>query len=173
MLIRALAVISTIFILSACSSTKENAAGKNQGADSASSSAIANKYSVDSNDLETFAKIPGSKVGARANDRVFFSFDSAVLTSKAQRTLDKQIGWLKRNSNVDVIVEGHCDERGTREYNLALGERRANAVKQYLVSSGISSGRIQATSFGKERPAVIGSNPAAWAENRRGVTVIK
>ena len=172
MLFRALAVIATVFILSACSSTKSTDAG-NAGGVSASSSAAADRYSVKSNDLETFAKIPGSKVNARANDRVFFAFDSSIITGKGQATLDKQVSWLRSNPSVDVIVEGHCDERGTREYNLALGERRAQAVKKYLVSSGISSSRVQTTSYGKERPAVIGSTSAAWAENRRGVTVIK
>ena len=173
MFIRALAVISTILILSACSSTKSTDAGKYSDGESASSSDVSGKYMIDSGDLETFAKIPGSKVGARANDRVFFAFDSSIITAKGQSTLDKQVAWLKKNPNVDVVVEGHCDERGTREYNLALGERRAEAVKKYLISSGISSSRIQATSYGKERPAVVGSNSSAWAENRRGVTVIK
>lgn len=172
MLIRALAVISTVFILSACSTTKSGGNNASKGG-SASAGAITEKYVVESGDLETFAKIPNSKVGARANDRVFFSFDSSVLSSAAQDTLDKQVSWLKRNSGVKVVVEGHCDERGTREYNLALGERRATAVKNYLVSSGVGSSRIQTTSYGKERPAVVGSNSAAWAENRRGVTVIK
>ena len=172
MLFRALAVISTVFILSACSSTKSTGSAKPTG-ESASASKAAERFNVQSSDLETFAKIPGSKVGARANDRVFFAFDSSIIPAKGQSTLDKQAAWLKSNPGVNVIVEGHCDERGTREYNLALGERRAEAVKKYLVSSGVSSGRIQTTSYGKERPAVIGSNSASWAENRRGVTVIK
>ncbi|MBP5215638.1 MAG: peptidoglycan-associated lipoprotein Pal [Alphaproteobacteria bacterium] len=104
-------------------------------------------------------------------DTVFFAFDSSELTAEAKSALDTQIAWLKRHE-VNAIVQGYCDERGTREYNLALGERRANAVKQYLVDNGIAESRISTISYGKERPAVFGSNEAAWAQNRRAVTVI-
>ncbi len=110
---------------------------------------------------------------ANAEDRVFFAFDSSALSNNAIEALQTQVKWLKKNENVDVIVQGYCDERGTREYNLALGERRANAVKQYLVSQGIAADRISTISYGKERPAVLGSNEAAWAQNRRSVTVVK
>ena len=108
-----------------------------------------------------------------AEDRVFFAFDSSSLNSQAVEALDTQVKWLKANPKVDVVVQGHCDERGTREYNLALGERRANAVKQYLVSQGVAKNRVSTISYGKERPAVLGNNEAAWAQNRRGVTVVK
>ena len=108
-----------------------------------------------------------------AEDRVFFAFDSSAISPDSAEILDTQVKWLKKFSNVDVIVQGYCDERGTREYNLALGERRANAVKQYLVSQGIAADRISTISYGKERPAVLGSNEAAWAQNRRAVTVIR
>lgn len=112
---------------------------------------------------------------ANAEDRVFFAFDSSALTSNAQEVLDTQVEWLnaRKHKNVNVIVQGYCDERGTREYNLALGERRANAVKQYLVSQGVNSDRISVISYGKEKPAVLGNNEAAWAQNRRAVTVVK
>ena len=106
-------------------------------------------------------------------DTVFFAFDSSTLSSEAQAALDTQVAWLKKHDDVNVIVQGHCDDRGTREYNLALGERRANAVKQYLVSQGIEESRISTISYGKERPAVLGNNEAAWAQNRRAVTVVK
>ena len=106
-------------------------------------------------------------------DTVFFAFDSSSLSAEAQAALDTQVAWLKKHDDVNVIVQGHCDDRGTREYNLALGERRANAVKQYLVSQGIEEGRISTISYGKERPAVLGNNEAAWAQNRRAVTVVK
>ena len=106
-------------------------------------------------------------------DTVFFAFDSSSLSAEAQAALDTQVAWLKKHDDVNVIVQGHCDDRGTREYNLALGERRANAVKQYLVSQGIAADRISVISYGKERPAVLGSNEAAWAQNRRAVTVVK
>ncbi len=105
-------------------------------------------------------------------DTVFFAFDSSSLSAEAQAALDTQVAWLKKHDDVNVIVQGHCDDRGTREYNLALGERRANAVKQYLVSQGIEEGRISTISYGKERPAVLGNNEAAWAQNRRAITVV-
>ena len=105
-------------------------------------------------------------------DRVFFDFDSFEITSEAQATLDAQVAWLKEYSNVSIIVEGHADERGTREYNIALGERRANAVFNYFQSSGIDSSRMSTVSFGKERPEVIGSNDSAWSQNRRSVVVV-
>ena len=110
---------------------------------------------------------------AHAEDRVFFAFDSSALSNNAVEVLQTQVEWLKNNENVDVIVQGYCDERGTREYNLALGERRANAVKQYLISQGVAADRISTISYGKERPAVLGNNETAWAQNRRAVTVVK
>lgn len=108
-----------------------------------------------------------------AEDRIFFEFDSSAITNNAAEALNTQVKWLKKHKKVNVIVQGYCDERGTREYNLALGERRANAVKQYLVSQGIAADRVSTISYGKERPAVLGNNEAAWAQNRRGVTVVK
>ena len=112
---------------------------------------------------------------ANAEDRVFFAYDSSTLTANAEEVLDTQVNWLnmRKHQNVNVIVQGYCDERGTREYNLALGERRANAVKNYLVSEGVADDRISVISYGKERPAVLGNNEAAWAQNRRAVTVVK
>ena len=104
-------------------------------------------------------------------DRVFFSYDSYSLTEGAQDTLAKQAKWLKVNGSVTISIEGHADERGTREYNLALGDRRANAAKDFLMAQGISSSRITTISFGKERPVKGGSNAKAWAQNRRSVTV--
>ncbi len=105
-------------------------------------------------------------------DRVFFAYNENDLSSEARATLDRQAAFLKKFPKDNVTIEGHCDERGTREYNLALGERRATAVKNYLVADGISAARIKTISYGKERPAVVGSNEAAWAQNRRGVTVV-
>ena len=106
-------------------------------------------------------------------DRIFFDFDKSGLCPDAIDTLGRQADWLKANGSVTVSVEGHGDERGTREYNLALGERRASSAVQYLESMGISSGRMGTVSYGKERPAVLGSNEAAWAQNRRAVMVVK
>lgn len=105
-------------------------------------------------------------------DRVFFEVDRSTLTQEGQDTLRKQAEWLKQYSNYRVTVEGHCDERGTREYNLALGERRANAAKNYLVSLGVDAGRITTISYGKEHPEYLGSNEAAWSKNRRAVSVV-
>ena len=104
-------------------------------------------------------------------DRVFFAYDSFALNSNAQDTLAKQAAWLKANGSVTIAIEGHADERGTREYNLALGDRRANAAKDFLMSKGISANRITTISFGKEKPVVNASNDKAWAQNRRSVTV--
>ncbi len=104
-------------------------------------------------------------------DRVFFATNESILTTKSRDTLRKQAAWLRKNSSINVVVEGHADERGTREYNLALGERRANAAKDYLMTYGISADRISVISYGKERPVDPGSNPLSWSKNRRSVTV--
>jgi peptidoglycan-associated lipoprotein len=104
-------------------------------------------------------------------DRVFFATNETILTTASRETLRKQAAWLRQNSNVTIVVEGHADERGTREYNLALGERRANAAKDYLMTYGVSSDRIKVLSYGKERPVDSGSNPLSWSKNRRSVTV--
>ena len=104
-------------------------------------------------------------------DRVFFATNESVLTTASRDTLRKQAAWLRKNGDINITVEGHADERGTREYNLALGERRANAAKDYLMTYGISGSRISVISYGKERPVNSGSNPLAWSQNRRSVTV--
>jgi len=104
-------------------------------------------------------------------DRVFFATNESILTTASRETLRAQAAWLRQNSNINVVVEGHADERGTREYNLALGERRANSAKDYLMTYGISSDRISVLSYGKERPVDAGSTPLAWSKNRRSVTV--
>ena len=104
-------------------------------------------------------------------DRVFFATNESVLTTASRDTLRKQAAWLRKNPDINVVLEGHADERGTREYNLALGERRANAAKDYLMTYGISENRISVISYGKERPVDSGSNPLAWSKNRRSVTV--
>ena len=104
-------------------------------------------------------------------DRVFFATNETVLTTASRETLRKQAAWLRKNSKISIVLEGHADERGTREYNLALGERRANSAKDYLMTYGISSNRISVLSYGKEKPVDSGSNPLAWSKNRRSVTV--
>ena len=110
-------------------------------------------------------------LAAGVPDRVFFATNKSSLTTASRATLRKQATFLRKNKNLNVTIEGHADERGTREYNLALGERRANAAKDYLMTYGISSDRISVLSYGKERPVDSGSNPLAWSKNRRSVTV--
>ena len=104
-------------------------------------------------------------------DRVFFATNKSVLTTASRDTLRKQAAWMRKKKDLTFTIEGHADERGTREYNLALGERRANAVKDYLMTYGISGSRLNVISYGKERPVNAGSTPLAWSQNRRAVTV--
>lgn len=109
---------------------------------------------------------------ATAGDRIYFESDSSDLTAVATATLDKQASWLTRNARHQITIEGHADERGTREYNLALGARRAESVRAYLVERGVAAGRIDTISYGKERPIAEGSNEEAWARNRNAGTAI-
>ena len=147
-----LGLFCVVALLSACSST-DSTGGLFGGSE------------CDSRDARNFM--------ANAEDRVFFAFDSSALTENAEEILDTQVAWLAKHENVNIIVQGYCDERGTREYNLDLGERRANAVRDYLVAKGVAADRISTISYGKERPAVLGNTEAAWAQNRRAVTVVK
>ncbi len=121
------------------------------------------------------ATIPGSRadfIQSVPSDRVFFALDSHTLTAEGRSVLDAQAQWLNTNSRVNVTIEGHADERGTREYNLALGERRANAARLYLESRGVASNRMQTVSWGKERPEAFGNDEASHSRNRRAVTVV-
>lgn len=111
-------------------------------------------------------------LNVNVGDRVYFGYDRYDLTQEARAQLEAQANWLRQYPNITVTIEGHADERGTREYNLALGERRANAVRNYLVALGVSPNRVSTISYGKERPVALGSNPESWAQNRRGVTTI-
>ncbi len=115
----------------------------------------------------------GQESVMNAKDRVYFGFDQYNLTNEAMEVLQEQARFLVDNPEASVVVEGHTDDRGTRDYNLALGERRAVSVKNYLIANGVDAGRIRVISYGKERPAVVGANEAAWAQNRRAVTVVK
>lgn len=118
--------------------------------------------------------IPGSQEDLTVNvgDRVYFGYDSYSLTPEALQQLQLQSQWLSQYPNLNVTIEGHADERGTREYNLALGDRRAASVRDYLVSIGVPANRIRTISYGKERPEVTGSDPQSWAQNRRSITRI-
>jgi len=118
---------------------------------------------------------PGSQedLVASVGDRVFFDTDSTQVRGDGRATLERQAAWLARYPQVTVYMEGHADERGTREYNLALGQRRANAARDLLVAGGVSGQRIQTVSYGKDRPAALGSDEASWAQNRRAVTTVR
>lgn len=121
------------------------------------------------------AAVPGSAadfVARAGSDTIYFNTDASVLDDASRATLDAQAAWLQANSGVRVTVEGHADERGTREYNLALGDRRANAAKNHLASKGVSPERMTVISWGKERAVAAGSDEASWAQNRRSVTVV-
>ena len=122
--------------------------------------------------VDDMRKSPQEVLVTEVGDRVFFDFDKFDLTSEAQETLRRQAEWMQQNPEITVTIEGHADERGTREYNLALGERRANSVKDFLSALGVARTRIDTISYGKERPVALGHNEAAWSQNRRGVTVI-
>ena len=118
---------------------------------------------------------PGSVADFRQNvgDRVYFDTDASTVREDGRATLTKQAAWLKQYANYQITVEGHCDERGTREYNIALGERRATAVRQFLIAQGVPAARLKTISFGKESPEVVGSDEGSWARNRRGVSTLQ
>ena len=158
---RILALVSGLMLLAAC-----EAPGTDGGA-SGAGGAGGSGYGANG-----AAGTGNGELAQGVGDRVFFAYDSSVLTTEGQTTLERQAQWLNQNANVNVTIEGHCDERGTREYNLALGERRATAARNYLASLGVAQGRMTTVSYGKERPAVVGSDDGAWAQNRRSVTVI-
>ena len=161
--------LSLLFV-AACATKPKDAA------DASGSGTTSSDSSVEGSITETAGSgiVAGSQEDLIVNvgDRVFFGYDSSDLDSDALELLQDQVAWLKQNSSVSVTIEGHCDERGTREYNLALGEKRAQAVKNYLIGLGISPDRVATISYGKERPAVVGSNDGAWAQNRRSVTLV-
>jgi peptidoglycan-associated lipoprotein len=158
MLLRSIAVAGALLMLAACSSAPEQPAGGPPGPAGPSGPQFG----------------PGSQqdLAATAGDRIFFAFDRADISGEAQQILQRQADWMRRYPNVTVTIEGHCDERGTREYNLALGERRANAAKNVLVAAGIPASRLSTISYGKERPIVPGSDEAAYAQNRVAVTTV-
>ncbi|WP_265530634.1 peptidoglycan-associated lipoprotein Pal [Sphingomicrobium marinum] len=129
----------------------------------------------DADDEMDLVELPGAQadlIAAAGSDTVYFSTDESDLDAAAQATLRAQAAWMLANPNVRASIEGHADERGTREYNLALGERRANEAKQYLMAQGVPERRLTTISWGKERPVAVGSNEQAWAQNRRAVTVV-
>jgi len=160
MLKKFMCLMAALVMVSACDTT-----GTDDGSAGANGAGAGGKMGV---------ARPGTQEDLVVNvgDRVFFGFDKTDLSAEARATLDRQSAWMKKYPSVKITMEGHADERGTREYNLALGERRATAAKNYLVAAGITADRVKTVSYGKERPAVLGSNEAAWAQNRRAVSVI-
>ena len=159
-----LALFSAFALLSACG-TASTTGGTSGGSGVSKASSPTTSVA-----LATVA--PGSQedLVVSVGDSVYFDFNKFSIRADARNVLKRQAVWLKSNPSVTLSVEGHCDERGTREFNLALGERRANSVKDYLVTMGINPVRIKTISYGKERPVAMGSNNAAWAQNRRSVT---
>ena len=164
--------IFMVLFVAACATTPKDSADSSGSGSSSSGSDVSSEGAI----TETTGSgiVSGSQEDLIVNvgDRVFFGYDSSDLDSDALELLQDQVAWLKQNSDVKVTIEGHCDERGTREYNLALGEKRAQAVKNYLIGLGINPDRVSTISYGKERPAVVGSNDGAWAQNRRSVTLV-
>ena len=160
--------LAALLLVVACESTPEDMGG------ASGAGAVAPQPTTEIIVEESVTYPPGSKeeLTALYGDRVFFATDRSDLQGDARATLEGWAQWMRQDPSVTLTIEGHCDERGTREYNLALGERRASSAKNYLVALGINPNRVAIISYGKERPAVLGSNEFAWAQNRRGVAEV-
>ena len=171
--VRILSLLAVLVLVAGCSSTPKDTGSL------ATDSGLTAAENVPAAEMPVVDTVQGPAPGTQQDlvvnvgDRVFFGYDRYDLTAEARATIEKQAMWLKKYPNLNISIEGHCDERGTREYNLALGEKRAMTVKNYMVALGIESGRIQTISYGKERPAVAGSDETAWAQNRRGVVIVQ
>ena len=150
------------FFLASCAATKTEEGGNVDAASTSASSSSGGEITAGTQE----------DLIVNVGDRVFFEFDSSELTVDAQATLDAQAAWLTQYPDTNITVEGHADERGTREYNLALGDKRAFSVYSYLAQAGIDTNRMEYVSWGKERPEVIGSDETAYSQNRRGVTLV-
>ena len=175
MINRIFSLLAIMAFLAACETAPKDAGDTaGSGASSASGSTSSSSESASSGSSSADAGgMTKAEELVSIGDRVLFDFDSSALSADAKSTLGAQAAFLKQNPAVRITIEGHCDERGTREYNLALGDRRAAAARDYLVAQGIDTARIKTISYGKERPSVIGSNETAWAQNRRAVSVIR
>ncbi len=174
-----LGLVAALALTSACAAQGENGAASSGSGDATApvTQTTATTGSTSSGvgpEITPVGPSPGSETDFIVNvgNSVYFDFDKYSLKTESRQTLEKQAAWLKKYPSLRVTIEGHCDERGTTEYNLALGDRRANAIKDYLVALGINPGRIKTISYGKEKPVAMGSNEAAWTQNRRGMTVI-
>ena len=158
-----LAVLGLILVLGACSRSALDDTGTNNVALGGATGALGSPS--DPTSIAHFQQVVG--------DRVFFLVDQSTLSSEAQTTLAAQANWLMANADYNAVIEGHADEQGTREYNVALGARRANAVREFLISRGVPGGRIETVSYGKERPVAVCSDESCYSQNRRGVTVLR
>lgn len=169
---RIVSFLAVILLVAACTKKGDEVMATGEGSLTATDRA---PISSDIDQSGLGGPAPGTQQDLVVNvgDRVFFGYDQYDLTAEARATIERQAQWLRTYPNVNVIVEGHCDERGTREYNLALGEKRATAVRNYLIANGVAPSRVQTISYGKERPVVLGSDNASWAQNRRGVLVVQ
>ncbi len=176
---RLLAICAVAFLFTACE-TASNVAGDSSSGSTSSSAAAAgttsssasNSASSSASSSTTATQMSDAEKLAQVGNTVYFGFDSSELAGGAQAILDRQAAFLNVNPTIVVIIEGHADERGTREYNLALGDRRAVAVRDYLLAKGLNPARVRTVSYGKERPAVSGSNEGSWEFNRRAATVL-
>ena len=172
---RLLTICAAAFLFTACE-TASNVAGDSASGSSSSSATAAGTAAGTASSSEssstTATQMSDAEKLAQVGNTVYFGFDSSELAGEAQATLDRQAAFLNVNPTIVVIIEGHADERGTREYNLALGDRRAVAVRDYLLAKGLNAARVRTVSYGKERPAVSGSNEESWAKNRRAATVL-
>ncbi len=175
-MIKKLLTFATILLLASCSSKSKKTEEievpevkiEDKSTDQNNYQALADEQQAESLNQQAQEKIQEVEV----QDRVLFGYDSSDLNDEAKKILDTQVAWLKSDEKIKITIEGHCDERGTREYNIALGEKRANAAKNYLTSNGVDAARIKTISFGKERPAFFGNNEDILAKNRRAVTVV-
>ena len=162
---RILAIVAATFLFAACETASE------VGGDSASTSSTSAASSASSASSSAAANAEADKL-AEVGNTVYFDFDSSELSDNAQMTLNRQAAFLNVNPTLVIVVEGHADERGTREYNLALAARRATAVRDHLLAKGLNSARVRTVSYGKERPAAEGSTESVWEKNRRAATVL-
>ena len=171
-MLKKLLTLSAVLLLISCQSKTKHDESKEESAETV----IEDKGSYQTLDEQQAAALnQQTQVQIQeieVQDRVLFGYDSAELTDESKKILDTQVSWLKSDPSIKITVEGHCDERGTREYNIALGEKRANSAKNYLVANGIDESRIKTISYGKERPAFFGATEEVFAKNRRAVAVV-
>ena len=181
MLQRLIALAAVAFFVAACetaSQTSTDSAGESSSSTASSSASTSSSSGTSGSSSSSAASSSAGGVDsvedklAAVGNTVYFGYDSAVLDGNSQATLYRQAAFLKGNPSLTVTIEGHCDERGTREYNLALGERRAAAARDYLLAQGVDPARIRMISYGKERPVAAGSNETSWSKNRRAATVL-